>query len=230
MNSKIIINKYLIWFFLFIALSLCGIINTPITDWWSTFYRIMVIWVVCFAYTCFIVDKKDFYTVIYAFVFGASVTIETNEDKSASVLSILFSSRQIEKYYVAVSDKKPKKKQGIICGDMKKARRGQWKLCRTYENPAITRFSSLKYEDKYLFLLKPQTGKTHQIRVAMKSICAPIIGDVLYGGTVSDRGYLHSIKLSFSYKGKKYEYISYPNVGKFFIDEQLESLMSEIML
>jgi tRNA pseudouridine32 synthase/23S rRNA pseudouridine746 synthase len=150
--------------------------------------------------------------------------------KSASVLSILFSSRQIEKYYVAVSDKKPKKKQGIICGDMKKARRGQWKLCRTYENPAITRFSSLKYEDKYLFLLKPQTGKTHQIRVAMKSICAPIIGDVLYGGTVSDRGYLHSIKLSFSYKGKKYEYISYPNVGKFFIDEQLESLMSEIML
>ena len=150
--------------------------------------------------------------------------------ESASVLSILFSSRQIEKYYVAVSDKKPKKKQGIICGDMKKARRGQWKLCRTYENPAITRFSSLKYEDKYLFLLKPQTGKTHQIRVAMKSICAPIIGDVLYGGTVSDRGYLHSIKLSFSYKGKKYEYISYPNVGKFFIDEQLESLMSEIML
>ena len=150
--------------------------------------------------------------------------------ESASVLSSLFSSRQIEKYYVAVSDKKPKKKQGIICGDMKKARRGQWKLCRTYENPAITRFSSLKYEDKYLFLLKPQTGKTHQIRVAMKSICAPIIGDVLYGGTVSDRGYLHSIKLSFSYKGKKYEYISYPNVGKFFIDEQLESLMSEIML
>lgn len=73
MNSKIVINKYLIWFFLFIALSLCGIINTPITDWWSTFYRIMVIWVVCFSYTCFVVDKKDFYTVIYAFAFGATL-------------------------------------------------------------------------------------------------------------------------------------------------------------
>ena len=150
--------------------------------------------------------------------------------ESAAELSDLFSSRQIEKYYVAVSDKKPKKKQGIISGDMKKARRGQWKLCRTYENPAITRFSSLKYEDKYLFLLKPQTGKTHQIRVAMKSICAPIVGDVLYGGTVSDRGYLHSIKLSFSHKGKKYEYINFPNVGKLFKVEEVERLMSEIIL
>lgn len=150
--------------------------------------------------------------------------------ESAAELSDLFSSRQIEKYYVAVSDKKPKKKQGIISGDMKKARRGQWKLCRTYENPAITRFSSLKYEDKYLFLLKPQTGKTHQIRVAMKSICAPIVGDVLYGGTVSDRGYLHSIKLSFSHKGKKYEYINFPNVGKLFKVEEVERLMAEIIL
>ena len=83
---------------------------------------------------------------------------------------------------------------------------------------------------KYLFLLKPQTGKTHQIRVAMKSICAPIVGDVLYGGTVSDRGYLHSIKLSFSHKGKKYEYINFPNVGKLFKSEEVEKLMSEIIL
>lgn len=160
----------------------------------------------------------------------SGLIVIAKSSESACVFSNLFSSRQIEKYYVAISDKKPKKKQGIISGDMKKARRGQWKLCRTYENPAITRFSSLKYKDKYLFLLKPQTGKTHQIRVAMKSICAPIVGDVLYGGTVFDRGYLHSFKLSFSYKGKKYEYINYPNKGSLFNNEDVRKLISEIIL
>ena len=54
---------------------------------------------------------------------------------------------------------------------MQKARNGAWKLCQSKENPAITRFESVSCEPNLrLFILKPQTGKTHQLRVAMKSL------------------------------------------------------------
>ena len=39
---------------------------------------------------------------------------------------------------------------------------------------------------------RPLTGKTHQIRVAAKSIGAPLLGDSLYGGGKADRLYLHA--------------------------------------
>lgn len=158
----------------------------------------------------------------------SGIIIAAKSKEAASALSELFSSGKVCKYYVAFSDKKPKKKKGLISGDMNKSRNGQWKLTRAYNNPAVTRFSSLKYNDKYLFLLNPKTGKTHQIRVAMKSLSSPILGDTLYHGTPSDRGYLHSFKLAFFYKGKNYEYEKYPNIGIFFCDKQIYERISEM--
>ncbi|RYE39043.1 MAG: hypothetical protein EOP48_26265 [Sphingobacteriales bacterium] len=51
-----------------------------------------------------------------------------------------FKLRLVEKFYIAISEKKPKKKQGLIRGDMTPARRGAWKLTLSVENPAITQF------------------------------------------------------------------------------------------
>lgn len=50
----------------------------------------------------------------------------------------LFEQHKIQKTYWAISDKKPKKKQGKIVGDMQKSRNGAWKLCHSKENPAVT--------------------------------------------------------------------------------------------
>lgn len=120
-----------------------------------------------------------------------------------------FEKHEIEKLYIAISAHKPKKKQGRISGDMKKSRASAWKLLKTKDNPAITQFlswgdasttQSLRY-----FLVKPQTGKTHQIRVALKSLGAPILGDELYGGGASDRGYLHAFAVRFEYQGELVE-------------------------
>jgi tRNA pseudouridine32 synthase/23S rRNA pseudouridine746 synthase len=132
---------------------------------------------------------------------------------AASELSQLFQHRQVEKYYLAISDHKPKKKQGLIVGDMERSRRSSWKLCVTKNNPAITQFFSYSLGNgKRLFLLKPKTGKTHQLRVALKSIGAPIIGDRLYGHSLGGLLgiYLHAFSLSFSYQGKTYRYIDPP--------------------
>ena len=114
---------------------------------------------------------------------------------------------QVKKQYLAISDHKPKKKQGLIQGDMAKGRRGAWLLTRSQENPAITRFTSLSLgEGRRLFFLSPLTGKTHQLRVAMKSLGAPILRDALYGGSPADRVYLHAWRLSLVYGGEPWRF------------------------
>jgi tRNA pseudouridine32 synthase/23S rRNA pseudouridine746 synthase len=132
-------------------------------------------------------------------------------------LSTLFQSRNIEKYYLAISDKKPKKKQGLISGDMQRTRDGNWKLCQTRHNPALTQFFSYGINGQRLFILKPLTGKTHQLRVALKSIGAPIAGDIRYGSAMStaERLYLHAYCLRFYYEGCFNTYVNFPDDSVF---------------
>jgi 23S rRNA pseudouridine1911/1915/1917 synthase len=65
---------------------------------------------------------------------------------------------------------------------------------------AITHYRRLKHGKKYsLVELKLETGRTHQIRVHLKHIGHPIIGDDIYNPDYSDinRHALHSYKLEF---------------------------------
>ena len=139
-----------------------------------------------------------------------------------------FEQHKIDKYYIALSENKPKKKQGLIKGDMAKARRGMWKLLRSQETPAITQFFSYNVQTKLrLFVLKPLTGKTHQLRVALASLSAPIIGDSLYqGDATTDRGYLHAYALFFDYNGVNFKLLVPPHEGKLF---HLDATRSKVM-
>lgn len=137
--------------------------------------------------------------------------------QAARELSNQFAVRQTDKFYLAISDRKPRKKQGGILGDMAAARRGSWKLLKTTENPAFTQFFSESLSPgKRLFLLRPLTGKTHQLRVALKSIGAPILGDQRYGSSGADRGYLHAFALGFNFQGNYHSYQCLPREGKYF--------------
>ncbi|NRA55015.1 MAG: TIGR01621 family pseudouridine synthase [Gammaproteobacteria bacterium] len=136
--------------------------------------------------------------------------------KTASVAAqfgVLFSERLIEKYYLALSDKKPKKKQGLIKGDMSKGRNGSYLLLKTKQNPAVTQFFSFSVgHGQRIFVLKPHTGKTHQLRVAMKSLGAPINGDPrYYPNNQQTIGQLHAWCLRFTLAGKDYHYQTSPS-------------------
>lgn len=123
--------------------------------------------------------------------------------ETAAYFYQLFEQHQIQKTYWALATQKPKKKQGKIVGDMQKSRNGAWKLCHTKQNPAITQFESHSIAPNLRhFILQPKTGKTHQLRVAMKSLGSPILGDELYGGQPADRVYLHAYRLDFEYAGE----------------------------
>lgn len=136
--------------------------------------------------------------------------------ETAAYFYQLFEQHKIRKTYWALATAKPKKKQGNIIGDMQKARNGAWKLCHSKENPAITQFQSTSLEPNLRhFRLQPKTGKTHQLRVAMKSLGSPILGDELYGGEQADRVYLHAYQLDFCYQGEQISIQSQPTSGQF---------------
>ncbi|WLD57982.1 pseudouridine synthase [Salinispirillum sp. LH 10-3-1] len=118
----------------------------------------------------------------------------------------LFTSRAVAKYYWAVTARKPSKKEGLVMGDQVKARQGSWKLSAGRTNPARTYFKSAGLGNgQRAILLRPITGKTHQIRVAMKALGAPLLGDTRYGGAAAPRLYLHAYQLSFLWQGTPFK-------------------------
>jgi len=181
-------------------------------------------------YTLFAVHRLDKVT--------SGLILFAKSSAAAAGLSELFASRQIQKFYLALSTGKVAKKQGWVKGDMAPARRGAYKLLSSMQNPAISYFLSHGFNDAVdlpercrLYLIKPFTGKTHQIRVALKSVSAPILGDELYQAEPADRVYLHAYALSFSYQDQLYQYRLAPTEGALFqipaVQQQLQTLWLE---
>ena len=145
----------------------------------------------------------------------------------AAALGAAFAGREVQKYYLALSDAKPGRKQGLIKGDMDKGRGGAWRLCQSQVNPAVTQFFSHSLAPgRRLFVLRPRTGKTHQLRVAMKSLGAPILGDALYGGSTADRTYLHAYALSFALDGESFSFSCLPAHGECWPQPQLADYLA----
>lgn len=154
------------------------------------------------------------------------------DKNTAAQLSSLFARGEVEKTYVAVAGNKPRKKKGTIAGDMTRSRNGTWKLLRSRKNPAVTKFISTSMTPGLrIYLLKPLTGKTHQLRVAMKALGVPIIGDPLYSPAKEnrfDRGYLHAYSLNFELKGEKFTYTDMPAEGELFRTEAFRDAFERI--
>lgn len=161
----------------------------------------------------------------------SGLLVMAKSSKIAALFGELFEKRLMEKYYIAVSDKKPKKKQGLIKGDMKKGRNGSYLLLKTNDNPAVTQFFSYSIAPSCrLFLLKPSTGKTHQLRVAMKSIGSPIIGDRRYYPAIKPNsnlsgeeaiGQLHAWQLSFTLNNQPFSFEALPKWNDELVDNWL---------
>lgn len=148
---------------------------------------------------------------------------------TASLIGDAFASRQVSKYYLAISADKPKKKQGTIVGDMKNRRGGQFMLLKSKDNPAITQFFSQSAKPGYRgFIVKPHTGKTHQIRVALKSVGAAILGDPLYGGKSSVRLHLHAGWLSIPLPTRTVSVKASILDGNWFTDSDLVSWLTNL--
>ncbi|MBI1857419.1 RluA family pseudouridine synthase [Candidatus Saccharibacteria bacterium] len=82
---------------------------------------------------------------------------------------------------------------------------------------AQTEYNVVKSGKNYdLVELKPRTEHTHQLRVHLKKLGYPIVGDTIYDGQSADRLYLHAEKLELTLKNGKHMTFQVPVPEEFF--------------
>jgi 23S rRNA pseudouridine1911/1915/1917 synthase len=126
----------------------------------------------------------------------SGVMIGARNPETAIMLQKQFSDRKVKKVYFAVLDGIPKLDKANI--DLPIGRNPTAPSTFRVDSKgksAITKYEIIASNDKYsLAKLQPQTGRTHQLRVHMKYINTPILGDRVYGKS-ADRLYLHAFSL-----------------------------------
>lgn len=128
----------------------------------------------------------------------SGVMICAKNHPTMSFLQKQFSSHKVEKTYLAIVLGQPKLPEGIIDVPLERNPKmpAQFRPGSGGKS-AQTVYKVIQTSEKYSLLeLRPKTGRTHQLRVHLKHIGHSIIGDVLYGGEIADRLYLHAWKLS----------------------------------
>jgi len=79
-------------------------------------------------------------------------------------------------------------------------RKRLWEVTRSGGRPAHTEFKALATAPGLVLIAsRPQTGRTHQIRVHLAHLGAPIIGDQDYGGARAPRLMLHARSLELTH-------------------------------
>ena len=125
-------------------------------------------------------------------------------------LSRIFHDRQIQKQYIAVVKDWFDDETGVIKFPMRCDIDDRPRQIVDYEHgkSAITYWEVLQRNgDSVRLLLKPETGRTHQLRVHCLAMGYPIIGDGLYGSDNSGqpRMLLHADNLLFTHPVTKKE-------------------------
>jgi RluA family pseudouridine synthase len=127
---------------------------------------------------CYLVHRLDKDT--------SGLLIIAKEPNMASLLELLFRERSIKKQYLAIVDGELKEKHGIIRWSLKLKKKVHggvyWGIADDGSGKAAyTEFTRvIAKNDASLVHLVPMTGRTHQLRVHMASLGAPILGDYQY--------------------------------------------------
>jgi 23S rRNA pseudouridine1911/1915/1917 synthase len=119
----------------------------------------------------------------------------------------LFADQKVEKKYIAISSVKEvqwdfdeKLVQSYIVKDRSRNKVRSSETEMEGGKLSQTKLKWLKQDGTYhVFECRPLSGRSHQIRIHMKYIGAPIFGDKKYGGTATTdkRLYLHCQELTF---------------------------------
>jgi tRNA pseudouridine32 synthase/23S rRNA pseudouridine746 synthase len=129
----------------------------------------------------------------------SGVLVVATRRKAEAALRVQFQDRLTRKVYLA-------RVSGRVCEDQGRVdlplvcdwpNRPRQMVCHTTGKPALTEFLVLeRLAESSLLLLRPHTGRSHQLRVHMASLGHPIVGDNLYGDArQGDHLLLHASQL-----------------------------------
>lgn len=124
----------------------------------------------------------------------SGVIVFAKNARTARQLEAEFRQQKVHKKYLAVVSPPPAKNAGAINFPLQKS--GFKIVGQKTGKPACTIFRVLKKSaGRALLEVTPQTGRTHQIRVHLKEIGCPVLGDQIYGGQPNSRLLLHAVEL-----------------------------------
>ena len=114
----------------------------------------------------------------------SGVIIAAYDDEALSFLADQFKRRTARKRYLAVVQGVPPADEGRvdtrICRDSRDRKR--FTVSADRGKAAVSFYQVLRSLGAYsLLLLKPRTGRTHQLRVHLRYLGCPVLGDPLYG-------------------------------------------------
>lgn len=134
----------------------------------------------------------------------SGLVIMAKHDRALRAMQQQFKDRQVEKIYLALVDGKPPTPSGRVDAAVGRDLRQRKRMGVVPENKgrtAQTNYHTLERFEKHTLLeLRPETGRTHQIRVHLSYLECPIVGDKVYGrrkpSLAIPRQFLHALKLT----------------------------------
>lgn len=132
----------------------------------------------------------------------SGVMILAKDNETHEKIASIFKQREIYKEYCAVVRGRLRFPKGVVDEPLKRIA-GAFKMHISQAEDAkhaITEYECLNSNDNlHLMKIVIKTGRMHQIRVHMKHIGVPVLGDTKYGGAPADRIMLHAHKLGFKH-------------------------------
>lgn len=154
---------------------------------------------------------------------GGLILYARNKNAAAEFSRLVSEKNGFEKHYIAIVSGVPSEQSGNMTDYLFKDS-AQKKAFVVKSERKGSKLASLDYEviktieinEKNFSLLKIKlnTGRFHQIRAQFSSRAMPIYGDGKYGSREKTSNFaLWAYKLSFTYKGKKYEFEKEPDAN-----------------
>jgi 23S rRNA pseudouridine1911/1915/1917 synthase len=153
----------------------------------------------------------------------SGVMIIAKNPKALAWLQKQFSQRKVKKSYVAIVEGAPEPTEAIINMPIERnPKKPQTFRVGANGKPASTHYAVEASSESFSQLrLRPETGRTHQLRVHLNKIGYPILGDELYGGKAADRLYLHAESLEITLPNKERKTFEAP------VPEEFNTVMKE---
>lgn len=147
----------------------------------------------------------------------SGVIICAKTEEALSWLQKQFSQRKVKKTYFAVVKGVPSSDKAVIEVPIERSSRDPKTFRPGREGkPAVTEYEVVKSGAGYsLIKLHPQTGRTHQLRVHLKYLGFPIVGDPIYDGEPHERMLLHAEKLELTLPNRERKVFEAPLPAEF---------------
>ncbi|MGN1267428.1 MAG: RluA family pseudouridine synthase, partial [Dorea sp.] len=134
----------------------------------------------------------------------SGLTVVAKHLVSGNILSCMVRDREFHREYLAIVRGKVTPACGTIDAPLARKEGTIIERCVDWENgeKAITHYKVLEQINGHsLVQLKLETGRTHQIRIHMKHLGFPLVGDYLYNPDMEyiQRQALHSHKIAFTH-------------------------------